>query len=235
MPRPSSVRDEGRGEGEAHPESTFDENGLEFSKGTEQTTLHLTAFVLASPRDQLARGQVDQWLMTRRELYSEHLIHLAEVDGVELRLFQPAADDEYRARVRHKGRRAVVLAPEPINRQRYLTGLHEFGHLYGELPRVGTTTRREPDGLGLCGEVAADVWAFTNAKVDPTPRDAVDVLNALYWEVGRIDRGGRRDYGPDLVPDSLRSWYRGAIQAFEDLMGGAGWTSPAPLAGRADF
>jgi hypothetical protein len=93
-------------------------------------------------------------MMGVRKMYREHLEALADECAVDLELFDPTPGMEYRARlIRSTYQPPRVLAPTPINRQRYLAGLHEFGHLEtaGTLGWWGTTADETPTGEGLQG------------------------------------------------------------------------------------
>ncbi|MGO9763798.1 MAG: hypothetical protein ACLP1Q_21305 [Solirubrobacteraceae bacterium] len=161
-----------------------------------------------------------------RAMYREHLEALADDHGAELDFFEPASWMEYRARLWHGGnRRPLVEAPTPVNRERYMSGLHEFGHLemLDALGIGGTSAARTPTGEGLHGELLAWLWAFDNAKVPATPRDAVRVLDLLCYEAARAGvRGANGDpiMGTHLVPLEYRASYENGLDRLRVLHGG---------------
>jgi hypothetical protein len=117
-----------------------------------------------------------------RAVYLDHLHALADETGTVLTLHHPRGFHALwvgQAKRPHlPGLAAQVAAPLPLTRTHYLTGLHEFGHIFNL--ELGGTSHHGATPAGVYGELVAHVWAFEHSKVPIAGRDVRDAEYLLY-------------------------------------------------------
>jgi hypothetical protein len=163
----------------------------------------------------------------RRALYLDHLHELADDSGALLTLYHPKGFiARWKGETRRWGDRVTVTTPLPLTRGHYLTGLHEFGHVYQ--PESGGSGliaySRTPFGCfddacrGVYGELMAYVWAFQRSRI-PIVRD--DVCEARDIVMAHAKDGGWEG-GPveEWVRTELRQQYLDGVAQLEAALGG---------------
>lgn len=160
----------------------------------------------------------------RRALYLDHLHALAEDTGVVLALYHPKGFvANWRAETQQPfspGERAHITTPLPLTASHYLTGLHEFGHVYR--PELGGTSNHGVTPEGIYGEVMAHLWAFEHSKV-PIPLRCIEHARvAPLFDAKEIGWSG----GPvtNRLPMRLRQPFQDAMSRLEQMAAEArGW------------
>ena len=157
----------------------------------------------------------------RRELYLDHLHELADDTGAALTFYHPKGFiAQWRAETRIvSGMPARITTPLPFTQSHYLTGLHEFGHVYQA--DLGGTSNHGVTPEGIYGELMAHVWAFEHSKVLPIPdRDLEHARISLLFDAR--ENGWTGGSVADFLPAHLRNPYSEAFARLERWQGSAG-------------
>ncbi len=159
----------------------------------------------------------------RRELYLDHLHELADDTGAVLTFYHPKGFiAQWRAETHRafRGRPAHITTPLPFTQSHYLTGLHEFGHVYQA--DLGGTSNHGVTPEGIYGELMAHVWAFEHSRVLPIPdRDLEQARISLLFDAREI--GWTGGSVADFLPAHLQDLYSEAFARLEQLQGNV-WT-----------
>ncbi len=155
----------------------------------------------------------------RRAMYLEHLHALAEDSGTILSLYHPKG---FIAQWRGETQRLPGMPPEittplPLTRAHYLTGLHEFGHVYN--PDLRGTSHHGVTAEGIYGELMAHLWAFEHSKVPIAEQDLRHAKDSLFLDAVEIGWSG----GPvaDLLPRHLRKPYSDGLARLDQYRSSA--------------
>ncbi len=161
-----------------------------------------------------------------RAIYLDHLHALADETGAVLTLYRPgpAFIAEWVGTTKRPllpGLPVQVITPLPLTRMHYLTGLHEFGHVFN--PELVGTSHHGVTAEGIYGELMADVWAFEHAKVPVAERDIRDAQSLLYCAALDIGwPGGPLGDIASVLPRRLRRPYSDGLARLDQLRAAEG-------------